>query len=284
MFSEQYLDVGVKQFECLAICRALCDTPFPTNKLGCTQMTWTCLCHLWSCHHVLFPLFPTCVFVRFDLSENIIKALSEITSALRHRSDPPGQALRDTHVPDATIFAIYTFHNLRCRNLQISHSVDLAISRFHNLEISESPDCKSQIANLTIGVRWCAHKMSDVPEPWYTWITRCATWDVQWHVPHTMSWVCTTWYVPHDVSRDTCVCMFGGHAKLDGTACLHYSPYHTPIFLDRAIGHCPMCQLHTHSCVRATCACTPYLLCCNLRMLDWSPTHTTQIAKCGDLQ
>ena len=86
------------------------------------------------------------MFVRFDLSENIIKALIEITSALRHRSDPPGQALRDTHVPDATIFAIYTFHNLRCRNLQISHSVDLAISRFHNLEISESPDCKSQIA------------------------------------------------------------------------------------------------------------------------------------------
>ena len=146
MFSEQYLDVGVKQFECLAICRALCDTLFPTNKLGCTQMTWTCLCHLWSCHHVLFPLFPTCVFVRFDLSENIIKALTEIKSALRHRSDPPGQALRDTHAPDATIFAIYTFHNLRCRNLQISHSVDLAISRFHNLEISESPDCKSQIA------------------------------------------------------------------------------------------------------------------------------------------
>ena len=177
----------------------------------------------------------------------------------------------------------------------MSQSPDLAICRFRNLKISQSWNLgisRLQISDCNIwdlhwhaiGVRWCVHKMSDVPEPWDTWITRCATWDVQWHVPHTMSWVCTTWYVPHDMSRDTCVCMFGARVKLDGTACLRYSPYHTQIFLDRAIGHCPMCQLHTHSCVRATCACTPYLLCCNLRMLDWSPTHTTQIAKCGDLQ
>lgn len=163
----------------------------------------------------------------------------------------------------------------------MSQSPDLAICRFRNLKISQSWNlgisrlqCRIAIFGICADLQLTRDDvctMSDVPEPWDTWITRCATWDMRWHVPPTMSWVSHT--VPHDTCHTAwvvihvCACL--GVVSSLITLRVFFT-LHMMFYLSEEGNRAPpnIPTAHTDSCVHATCACTPHLLCRDLQMLD----------------
>jgi len=118
----------------------------------------------------------------------------------------------------ASIFAQrHNIRNLHISQSQMSQSPDLVISGSQSWNLGIS-----RLQSLAIDEGWCLHNVGwamahlDHKMCHMRHAMTCATNNVM-GLTHT-----ATWYLPHGMSRDTCVYMFGVRVKLDSTVCLLY--------------------------------------------------------------
>ena len=225
---------------------AVCDTLFPNNKLGCIPMTWTSICLLiYVSASALLDMFVSLAIMIMNIVSYM--CVCQIWSQWEQYEDSQwyqvctSSSLRSVSIrwrlPDdiaytewrnrsferhASIFAQrHNIRNLHISQSQMSQSPDLVISGSQSWNLGIS-----RLQSLAIGEGWRLHNVGwamahlDHKMCHMRHAMTCATNNVM-GLTHT-----ATWYLPHGMSRDTCVYMFGVRVKLDSTVCLLYPPPH----------------------------------------------------------